>query len=53
MGWLTDTLKIPAFIITLAGMFFLRGASFLISEQSLPIDHPTKLERQILYDRPT
>jgi simple sugar transport system permease protein len=41
MGWLIDTLKIPAFIITLAGMFFLRGASFLISEQSLPIDHPT------------
>lgn len=32
MGWLIDTLKIPAFIITLAGMFFLRGASFLISE---------------------
>jgi len=41
MGWLIDTLKIPAFIITLAGMFFLRGASFLISEQSLPIDHPS------------
>jgi ribose/xylose/arabinose/galactoside ABC-type transport system permease subunit len=41
MGWLIDTLKIPAFIITLAGMFFLRGVSFLISEQSLPIDHPT------------
>ncbi|MGL6051769.1 MAG: galactofuranose ABC transporter, permease protein YjfF [Aeromonas salmonicida] len=41
MGWLIDTLKIPAFIITLAGMFFLRGASFLISEQSLPIGHPT------------
>ncbi len=40
MGWLIDTLKIPAFIITLAGMFFLRGASFLISEQALPIDHP-------------
>lgn len=40
MGWLIDTLKIPAFIITLAGMFFLRGTSFLISEQSLPIDHP-------------
>ncbi|OXX64124.1 galactofuranose ABC transporter, permease protein YjfF, partial [Vibrio sp. V10_P2A27P122] len=40
MGWLIHTLKIPAFIITLAGMFFLRGASFLMSEQSLPIDHP-------------
>ncbi|OFS09613.1 MULTISPECIES: galactofuranose ABC transporter, permease protein YjfF [Hafnia] len=40
MGWLIDALKIPAFIITLAGMFFLRGASYLVSEESLPIDHP-------------
>ncbi|MCE0495974.1 galactofuranose ABC transporter, permease protein YjfF [Vibrio salinus] len=40
MGWIIHTLKIPAFIVTLAGMFFLRGASFLISEQSLPIDNP-------------
>lgn len=40
MGWIIDTLKIPAFIVTLAGMFFLRGVSFLISEQSIPIEHP-------------
>ncbi|CAM2940453.1 sugar ABC transporter permease YjfF [Vibrio mytili] len=40
MGWIIDTLKIPAFIVTLAGMFFLRGASFLISEQSIPIQDP-------------
>ncbi|CAE6950027.1 galactofuranose ABC transporter, permease protein YjfF [Vibrio sp. B1FLJ16] len=40
MGWIIDTLKIPAFIVTLAGMFFLRGASFLISEQSIPILDP-------------
>ena len=40
MGWLIDALKIPAFIITLAGMFFLRGAGYLVSEESLPIDHP-------------
>lgn len=40
MGWLIDTLKIPPFIITLAGMFFLRGTSFIISEQSIPIVHP-------------
>ncbi len=40
MGWLIDALKIPAFIITLAGMFFLRGISFLLSEASLPINHP-------------
>lgn len=41
MGWIIDTLKIPSFIVTLAGMFFLRGTSFLISEQSIPINHPT------------
>lgn len=40
MGWLIDALKIPAFIITLAGMFFLRGSSYLVAESSLPIDHP-------------
>lgn len=40
MGWLIDALKMPAFIITLAGMFFLRGCSYLISESSIPIDHP-------------
>lgn len=44
MGWIIDTLKIPAFIVTLAGMFFLRGTSFLISEQSIPINHPTYRE---------
>ena len=31
-GALIDALKIPAFIITLAGMFFLRGVSYLVSE---------------------
>lgn len=40
MGLLIDALKIPAFIITLAGMFFLRGSSYLVSESSIPIDHP-------------
>lgn len=40
MGWLIDALKIPAFIITLAGVFFLRGCSYLVSENSIPIDNP-------------
>lgn len=44
MGFLIDALKIPAFIMTLAGMFFLRGISYLVSEESIPINHP-------LYDR--
>ncbi len=40
MGWIIDTLKLPAFIITLAGMFLIRGMSFIVSEESLPINHP-------------
>ncbi|WP_016682325.1 ABC transporter permease subunit, partial [Yersinia pestis] len=40
MGWIIDSLKLPAFIITLAGMFFIRGMSFIVSEESLPINHP-------------
>ncbi|WP_405078590.1 galactofuranose ABC transporter, permease protein YjfF [Pectobacterium carotovorum] len=40
MGWIIDTLKLPAFIITLAGMFFVRGMSFIVSQESIPIDHP-------------
>lgn len=30
----------PAFIVTLAGMFLARGASFLLTEDSIPINHP-------------
>ncbi|MGV8926798.1 MAG: galactofuranose ABC transporter, permease protein YjfF [Ewingella sp.] len=44
MGWIIDTLKLPAFIITLAGMFFVRGMSFIVSEESLPINHPLYTE---------
>ena len=40
MGWIIDTLKLPAVIITLAGLFFVRGMSFIVSEESLPINHP-------------
>ncbi len=41
MGWIIDTLKLPAFIITLANMFFVRGMSFIVSQESIPTDHPT------------
>lgn len=30
-GWIIDALRLPAFIITLASMFFLRGMSFIFS----------------------
>lgn len=39
-GWIIDALRLPAFIITLASMFFLRGMSFILSRESVPIIHP-------------
>lgn len=40
MGAIIHYFKIPAFIVTLAGMFLARGAAFVLSQESLPIDHP-------------
>lgn len=39
MGALIYTYKLQPFIVTLAGMFFARGAATLISEQSIAIEH--------------
>lgn len=40
MGAIIHTYKIPAFIVTLAGMFLARGGAFVLNEASVPIDHP-------------
>lgn len=40
MGFLIDRLAMPAFIVTLAGMFLARGAAYMLSIDSVPIDHP-------------
>lgn len=40
MGWLIDRLAMPAFIVTLAGMFLARGAAYLMTIDSVPISHP-------------
>jgi ribose/xylose/arabinose/galactoside ABC-type transport system permease subunit len=40
MGMIIHYLKIPPFIVTLAGMFLARGISFVLSEASIPIEHP-------------
>ncbi len=40
MGFLIDRLAMPAFIVTLAGMFLARGAAYLLSVQSVPVTHP-------------
>ncbi|UHC20149.1 sugar ABC transporter permease YjfF (plasmid) [Methylobacterium currus] len=40
MGWIIAALDLPPFIVTLAGMFLARGASFLLSTESIPIAAP-------------
>lgn len=40
MGCLIHFFSLPPFIVTLAGMFFARGACFVISIESIPITHP-------------
>lgn len=39
MGTIIHYLEIPPFIVTLAGMFLARGAAFVLTEASLPIEH--------------
>ncbi len=40
MGLVIHGLAMPAFVVTLAGMFLARGAAFLLSTESVPIAHP-------------
>ncbi|MFD1797892.1 sugar ABC transporter permease YjfF [Paracoccus aurantiacus] len=40
MGFLIYRLAMPAFIVTLAGMFLARGAAYMLSIESVPIQHP-------------
>ncbi|MQY47092.1 sugar ABC transporter permease YjfF [Rhizobiales bacterium RZME27] len=40
MGAIIHYLDMPAFIVTLAGMFLARGLAFVVSIDSIPIKHP-------------
>lgn len=40
MGAIIHYLEMPAFIVTLAGMFLARGMAFVLSVDSIPIKHP-------------
>lgn len=40
MGWIIHGFKLPAFLITLAGMFLARGAGFWLNTESVGITHP-------------
>lgn len=39
-GFLVHAFRLPAFLVTLAGMFLARGLAFAVHPQSLAIDHP-------------
>ncbi|RAH99056.1 sugar ABC transporter permease YjfF [Acuticoccus sediminis] len=39
MGWLIHKLAMPPFIVTLAGMFLARGAAYMLTIDSVPIEH--------------
>lgn len=45
MGVLIRVFELPPFLVTLAGMFLVRGLGFKIHSQSLGITHPFFLER--------
>lgn len=40
MGAVIHYLEMPAFIVTLAGMFLARGMAYVLSIDSVPIEHP-------------
>jgi simple sugar transport system permease protein len=40
MGGLIHGFRMPAFIVTLGGMFIARGVAFSISRESVAVDHP-------------
>ena len=40
MGGLIHVLAMPPFIVTLAGMFLARGAAYMLTIDSIPIEHP-------------
>ncbi len=45
MGILIQAFNLPPFLVTLAGMFLVRGLGFIVHPQSLGITHPFFLER--------
>lgn len=51
MGAIIHYMKIPAFIVTLAGLFLARGASFVLSEASIPVEHSFYAQVSDLYYR--
>ncbi|MXN17396.1 sugar ABC transporter permease YjfF [Pseudooceanicola sp. GBMRC 2024] len=51
MGAIIHYLEMPPFIVTLAGMFLARGAAYVLSTESVPIDNALYDTLQALYIR--
>lgn len=51
MGLVIHYLEVPPFIVTLAGMFLARGGASVITQDSVPIDHPFYASISSLYWR--
>lgn len=49
MGGVIFFLDMPPFIVTLAGMFLARGISYLLTTDSVPINHPFYAKLQDIY----
>ncbi len=45
MGCLIQVFELPPFLVTLAGMFLVRGLGFVVRAESLGIDHPFFVEK--------
>lgn len=45
MGCLIQVFELPPFLVTLAGMFLVRGLGFVVRPESLGIDHPFFVEK--------
>ncbi len=43
MGFLVSTFSLPPFLVTLGGMFLARGSGLILSQESIPIEHPMVL----------
>lgn len=39
-GWLIRGFQLPPFLVTLAGLFFARGAAFIVHPQNIGVSHP-------------
>jgi simple sugar transport system permease protein len=49
MGAIIHYLEMPPFIVTLAGMFLARGMSFVLTIDSIPVEHPFYRELKSFY----